>query len=127
MSKRSNGAKYEKEAKAILEAQGWLVERAFPKMVTIGPGRIISTSHDFFGAFDLIAKKAFYPTLWVQVSTWEMISVKKKQVSSFPWTPKQDRVEVWGRVRGRGAHFRVLQAQPNGEWFELASEYIKKD
>lgn len=117
MSKRSKGNTYEKEVQRILESEGWLVERALPKFVYI-PGRKfpISTSHDFFSAWDLVCKKANNPTLWVQVSTWEHASTKREQVKNFPWTPGVDLCAIYARVRGRGAHFKVLYAHHGYEF-----------
>jgi hypothetical protein len=58
MSDRSRGAYYEKKLKEKLETEyGARVERALPRIVYV-KGRVISTHHDFYNLFDLLA---FFP------------------------------------------------------------------
>jgi hypothetical protein len=116
MSNASKGKAYEREAREILESEGWLVEKAIPKTQWVGPGRQIAIAHDFFNCWDLIGKRKEHKTLWVQVSTWEMVSVKRKQVASFPWTSAHDEPVIYARVRGRNAHFRLLYGRNGYEW-----------
>jgi len=68
-SKKAIGAYYENKAKKMLEAEGYIVERALPKTVWIpgkGGRRPISIHHDFFGLFDLIAIKE-KEVRWIQI------------------------------------------------------------
>lgn len=133
MSARDRGNAYEKEVKAILEEKGYVVERALPKLVWI-PGRKapISQSHDFFGCWDLIAKKAGERTLWIQVSTWEHFSDKRKQIvkAGFPINHDVDCCAIFSRMRGgKGGgkpHYRVAYAEQDFEWNGATALVIRK-
>ena len=120
MSSEARGSSYEREAREIMESWGYVVEKAIKKAVWIkrkGRPTPISIAHDFFGAFDLIGKKLGMPTLWVQVSTWDEMSHKRKQVAGFPATAGIDDVALFGRVRGgRSPHFRVLWSKDDFLW-----------
>lgn len=116
MSNLSKGKGYEREAVKILEKQGWLVEKAINKTAW-SKGRVFTIAHDFFGMFDLIAVKPREATRWIQVSTWEMSSVKRKQLFNLNWLPDYHSVEIWARRRGhKPPHFRVLYADDGFEW-----------
>ena len=54
-STRARGNELERKAQAQLEAEGYLVERARPQIVWLGPGRAINKRVDLFGCFDLLA------------------------------------------------------------------------
>lgn len=126
MSNLSRGKTYEREAIKILEKQDWLVEHAMNKTIYI-KGRIMSISHDFFHMFDIIAKKPGYTTRWIQVSTWEQSSTKRKQLFSLNWTTDYDSVEIWARVRGGiKPGFRILHAKNGFEWDGLDVELVVK-
>lgn len=116
MSNLSKGKSYEREVVKILEKQGWMIEKAINKTVW-NKGKVFSIAHDFFGMFDIIAKKAGHTTRWIQVSTWEMSSVKRNKLSSLNWTTDYDSVEIWARMRHqRIPHFRVLHSDDGFEW-----------
>jgi hypothetical protein len=120
VSSRSRGNAYEKEVKDILVGQGFIVEKALPRLVWIPGRRVpISSSHDFFGCWDLVAKKKGHKTLWVQVSTWEHMSHKRTQVKDFPWFEDVDVCAIYARVRGGGkdkACFRIAYAHEDYVW-----------
>lgn len=116
MSARSRGNAFEVEVKKIYEAAGYQVERALAKLIWI-PGRKfpISQSHDFFGLWDLIAKKKGEPTYWIQVTTINELSKKRKQMaaSRFP-LDSMDVGKIYARMIGvRPAHFRVYSHYDN--------------
>jgi len=54
-STRARGNELERKAQAQLEAEGYLVERARPQIVWVGPGKAINKRVDLFGCFDLLA------------------------------------------------------------------------
>jgi len=125
MSNLSRGKTYEREAVKILESQGWLVEKAINKTVW-NKGKVFSIAHDFFGMFDIIAKKPGHTTRWIQVSTWEQSSVKRNQLLNLNWTKDYDSVEIWARVRrGKTPHFRVLLASEGFEWLGVSELIIR--
>ena len=127
MSNVSKGKQYEKEVQKILESKGYIVERAFNKTVWLARGRVISVAHDFFGQWDIIAKKFDEPTLWVQVTVWEMVSAKKKKLSEcgYEWNSDFDCPVIYARIRGRNGHFRVLYGKDGYEW-QGETELVKK-
>jgi hypothetical protein len=126
MSNASKGKAYEREVKEIMMSEGYIVHQASPRVVWIH-GKPISLSHDLFGAFDLCGKKPGAKTLWVQVSTWEMVSAKRKQVASFPWTTAHDEPVIYARVRGRGCHFRLLYGRNGYEWMGDIKKLCKRN
>ena len=110
---RAKGKLLEKRARLILESEGWLVETANPKLMFIGPGKVLSKSHDFFGRWDIIAVR---PSVvkFIQVSTWEEKSGKIKQVADFPMVGQQ---EIWlWFSRGKNSHFRILDEAHDWDW-----------
>ena len=125
MSNVSKGKQYEREAEKILQSQGYLTERAFNKTVWIRPGVVRSIAHDFFGHFDIIAKKAGSPAVWVQVSTWEQSSVKRAKLLDLEAFGNGDDVQIWARVRGKGGHFRILRVRDRYVWIGEMVEVIK--
>lgn len=118
----SKGAGHERNAMAILESQGWTVYRAGKVMKRIPPqppkypyARTLSSQHDIFGAFDLMACKPGEPILFVQVSTKHQGWDKRKQVAPIlPSLPLEHcDAEIWLWVGGRresgGQRFRVTR------------------
>ena len=116
MNTRAKGKKLEKLAKEILEAGGWTVEQANPKLQFIGPGKVISKAHDLFGKWDFVcvSDQEVQP-LWVQVSVWDMMSVKIKQVAGFPKTAGFREIWLW-YSEGKHGHFRILKGNDDYEW-----------
>ena len=133
MSNVSRGKQYEKECEAILTAKLYLVERAFNKTVFLGPGRIISVAHDFFGLWDIMARKksgSFNDadmTLWVQVTTWESVAIRKRKIreSGARWDDGHNQSCLYARIRGRNGHFRVLWGEHDYEWHGQVEQLIK--
>ena len=121
MSNASIGKQYERECKQVLLRTGWQVHQASPKAFYVAPGVMRTKQHDIFGCWDVVAKKLGEKTLWIQVSTWEMVSVKKKQVEDFPWTLSYDEPCIWGRVRGEKI-FKVMYARDGYKWMGRIEE-----
>ncbi len=121
MKSTRKGSQYEKEAKTILEHEGYLVEGQHRRVMFIRPPgqppRMVMVGRDIFGC-DLIAKRLGEKTLWVQVSTVDNFSKKVKQVLAYPWS-EHEVLQIWGRVRGK-REFRVREwaAGPQA-FFEL--------
>ena len=112
MDKRAKGKRLEKMAEDILARDGYLVEKANPKLMFIGPGKVISRAHDFFGAWDIICVPKKEGLLkFIQVSVWEEMSHKIKQVRDFPQGKYRQEIWLW-HSRGRNGHFRILES-PN--------------
>lgn len=110
MSSRSRGNSFEMEARKLFESKGYQVERALAKLIWIPGRRVpISQSHDFFGLWDLIAKKLDERTFWIQVTTTNELSKKRKQMSAsiLPFN-KWDCGLIYARsVNGGPKHFDV--------------------
>lgn len=126
MSNSSKGKAYEREAMEVLKADGYMVEQAIPKTIWIGAGRIISVAHDFFGVWDIIAKKLGEPTLWVQVTTWESISPRRKKIQEYCWNSDFDCPVIYARIRGKDACFRLLYGRDGYEWTGEIKKLVKK-
>ena len=109
MNKRAKGKLLVNKVKSYLEADGWMVEVCRPRLMFIGPGRVIQKEEDFWGAWDILAikKERFtWTTRLIQVSTVNHLSSKKKQVEGFPHDYGSQ--EIWLWVAGRGCHFRIF-------------------
>ena len=116
MNKRAKGKLLVSKVVKLLESWGWMVEVCRPRLMFIGPGRVIQKEEDFFGAWDIWAfrkePEGNFVTRLIQVSTIENLSSKKKQVQNFP--SGYGLQELWLWVSGRGCHFRTFQAGPLG-------------
>jgi len=106
------GSQIEIMAARVLEDQDYQVERARNKIIWIankgGPGRKpISTSHDFFGCFDLLAVHADRMPRLVQVTTKNGLSARRAKLRAYGELYGIE-LELWGYWGGRGRHFRVF-------------------
>lgn len=98
------GNRAEVLAMEILESKGWNVIRSPRTMKCIGPGRFISQANDYFGLYDLIAKKANF-TIWIQVkSTAPHVSTIKPKIAEFHqnYMGVTESSEVWQKVPRKG-------------------------
>jgi len=94
----AKGNKFELEAKKTLEAAGFKVFRQHRKPLYM-KGKMITIGADVFGC-DLIAKAKGNKALWIQVSTKENLSAKRKQVLEHPINTEYETYEIWIRVEG---------------------------
>ena len=90
---KAKGRRREKEAKALLEQDGWLVE--ITKM-----GSRFEKNKDFFHLFDLIAiKKSYGRTLtrWIQVKSTSCPKKVREEISQFSkkYFDARNQAEVW--------------------------------
>ena len=95
------GNDFENECKRWLESNGYLVQKAQRTMKFIGKGRFVSGSNDFFGLFDLVAKKGSV-TRWIQCKYGSKnIYAKKKELMAFVknYTNNYEIAEVWFRAK----------------------------
>lgn len=111
MNKRAKGKLLVKKAKELLEAEGYLVEVCRPKLMFIGPGKVISREEDFFGKWDILAVPKNPPLgqklRFIQVSVKEARSAKLKQVAGFPPSPHYTQ-EIWLYEKdGRSGGFHI--------------------
>ena len=111
---RARGKLLVKRVKEILEADGYLVQTCNPKLMFIGHGKIISKGEDFFGRFDMICVAKASSPKFIQVSVWEKLSEKIKQVSGFPHGPYSQEIWLWF-FQGKNSHFRVCKS-PLFKW-----------
>lgn len=111
MSSVSKGNKAELEARNTLEADGWKVFRQHRKPIFI-KGRMVTIGADIFGS-DLVCKRLDEKTLWVQVSTAENLSAKKKQMLEHPINLDYERYQIWIRLNGEKA-FEIHELDLDG-------------
>ena len=117
MSALSKGKSYELEVKKILESEGYKVEKAVNRVIWI-KGKPVSVAHDFFGAFDIIARQNGSPTLWIQVTVWSQVSTKRHDLEGFKFNVGEMGV-IYARMRredGEKPGFRLLYHTENYEW-----------
>lgn len=101
------GKRFEKQIADFLVSLGWRVERANPKLMFLGPGRMISKAHDFFGNTDHIAVHPGVPfTLFIQASLDSgMGPLKMRKMDEMAWNAAQRR-QVW--LKDRTARGRII-------------------
>jgi len=116
MSNKSIGKAFEKKVRGIMEAEGWQVETANPKLQFIGPGRMISKAHDFFGCIDLIGvhPKAPY-TVFVQCTTGAA-APRRKKMEAIKWNYDGHRVVLIKRMPNK-RDWTVYTKQNDKDWF----------
>lgn len=102
MNKREKGNKFEREIVKHLESLGWQVERATPRLMMIGKGRMISRSHDFWGVGDVVAFHSNSSHLLLIQATTNMglLSQKKRDMDKLK-TPAYIRKQIWIRLKGK--------------------------
>jgi len=108
MSANSKGALLERQAKELLESEGYLVHRTIrtPIVKWLGGATKVIGSHnnDVFGVFDLIAGQRNLGFRFIQVTTVENVSARRHKVEEVAKRlPDISGVtyEVWGWVAGR--------------------------
>lgn len=125
MSSSSKGAARELKATAILESQGYRVERA-PKVAGYFQGIVRTARHDFWECIDLICVHPTRPTLHVQVGGVDDMRSKERDCADFARgiAFEHNTVSVWGFVDGRrpeGQRFRVT-CWNGAEWAECEDQ-----
>jgi len=132
MTTRSKGNALERKAQLQLEAQGYLVERARPQIVWIGPGRPITKRVDLFGCFDLLALKAVpleLRVIQVCADVGGHAAERRRKIEQFAQQSGADRteartltLELWrhrgGRARKADRLKRgfIVETYSCGEW-----------
>lgn len=107
MSAISKGNDREKLAKAILEADGYTVDRATRKAVYIkSMRRHVSQANDFFGCIDLIAVRPGSKIRFVQVTDQTHLTKHLPEMQAIPWPLEHCSVEVWAWHPGRPAKYK---------------------
>ena len=109
MTKRQQGRAFELRIEKYLEKLGYRVETAHPVLQFIGPGKVRSKSHDFFGLLDIWA---IHPGKQEQLLIQATISpdgasAKRKELEGWPWRPGRDQLQVWCRDPGSPQLIRV--------------------
>lgn len=124
-NRSAQGKGYEREVIKIMEAEGWTVEQAINKTIFIGPGRIISVAHDFFGLWDLMCIKG-NTLLFIQVTVWEHASDKRRKIEKSPLDWAFMNSAVYARMRGvRPLHYRIMENQTGYQWTGKTAQVIK--
>ena len=126
-NKRKAGLQFQAWIKKYLEDHNWEVENFTPMTIKrIHPGNNkVFWQRIRFDPFDidLIAKKIGEPTLWIQATLDSSLGRKMEKLSSHPWHPEHDQVEVWAkREPGKIDVFRLVS------WgkFELVGKIIRR-
>ncbi len=125
MSSVSKGNAYEIEVKKTLEMYGWKVFRQHRKPIFIN-GKMITIGCDIFGC-DLVGKMTGTKPLWIQVSTPENLSAKKKQVEEHPINIGYETYEIWSRVNGKREYeiHRLERVNENLGWVKLPNVKVR--
>jgi hypothetical protein len=127
VSSRRKGNELENRARRELEEAGWLVERCRPDLRWIGPGRCLSVSVDFFGAFDLWAVGTDgHRLIQICADSGNSPAVRRRKIEAVaPAFPPADSIELWrwraGRARAgdRLARGWIRERFRAGQWEPL--------
>ena len=104
VSSKAKGNLAEKLAQKMLEDSGFVVMRSPRTMRMIGPGRFMSMANDYWGLYDLCAKKDG-ATKWIQVkSTSSGTSEAKPKIAEFheKYNSHTETSEIWQKVPRKG-------------------------
>lgn len=107
------GNRAEVKAMEILQNRGWNVIRSPRTMKCIAPGRFISQANDFYGLWDIIAKKDNL-TKWIQVkSTAPHVSTAKKEIALFhqKFMCSHESSEIWQKIPRKGFLIHVYGSE----------------
>ncbi len=119
-NRNEKGRLIEVRAIHILVAQGYTVHHTERTSHKIGPNRWISNRNDIFGCIDIIAMKAGERTRYIQVTCDRNIGRKVAELSTVPWTPANQSVEVWRWVPGGGKRLDGRTGLPRlTQYFEI--------
>ena len=119
---RAAGKRFEKKVATFLGTLGFLVETAKPKLCHIGPGRVISISHDFYGVIDHIAiHPRMAQTLLIQSTlAANQVVEKMRAIDAVPFFGPAHDLQVWTRDSSTRNRFVVWRRQAMlGVWNEL--------
>jgi len=125
MTTRTQGMAYEREMHLALEAEGWIVHRAYPSLRRAGKEKFFSADQDVFGIFDLIATKVSGQTLWIQVTSGETsgnISNHRRKMDAFLHrlsTVHPIRRSALLAIRYRGKKWRYQMFDNAGRWIDV--------
>lgn len=112
MNSAAKGGALERRLVKQLEGMGFICEKARPIYKKLPSGKIIAVQHDFFTAFDGVAKRRGDRTVWFQVTTKNSTIANKagKMVEALEhFDPAHD--DVW-IVRW----FEPKKPGQRGEW-----------
>jgi len=104
VTNKQKGDKVEREIQHILEKKGFVVMKSPRTMRFIGPGRFISMANDYFGLYDLCAKKN-KETFWIQAkSNINHVYEAQKKIAEFhlEYNCSNEYSEIWLRVAKKG-------------------------
>jgi len=107
VSTKSVGDRHEKQANEILKKLGYITQIAQRTMKPYFAGghiRYCSQANDFFGLYDIIAKKGTQ-TLWVQVKTNVNHTYGIKDALKdfyMNYCSKTEEVQIWLKVKFKG-------------------------
>lgn len=123
MSNKSVGKAFEKKVRMLMENAGWIVEQANPKLAFIGPGKVISKAHDFFGCIDLIGIRGGSPwTIFLQATTGDA-GVRRKKMEQVPWCLEAHVVVLVKRMPNK-RHWKIYRLTTQG-WSEVITDSRK--
>ena len=96
-SKVKKGNNFQDWIQKWLEEHGWVVhnQKSVAKAIPV-KGKVVwvSKRNDIFGEVDLIAKKDYEPTLWIQATLDSGKGRKEEGLRKIPWGPG-DKPQIW--------------------------------
>lgn len=108
----TDGTYYEKKSLALMEAEGYTVERAYAKAIRLAGGRIITLHHDFFSLFDLICvnkeRVVFVQVKSMGEGTHGHLKDVRRLLSAFPHAPGNIELHIWQREGSKANLMREL-------------------
>jgi hypothetical protein len=121
---KKTGDDAEKMAVSVLESQGYVAQRAWPRRVPVGPGKWIAMEQDFFGCWDVIALRANSKPLYIQVTAkegaWqEKLRKIKANEPNGGWPTEHADFEVWASKRRAMAECSTRQEYLSWQHFDV--------
>jgi hypothetical protein len=116
--------KTEERARQVLLSMGYLCDVARREVKRhYHPRRgytFSSSTFDFFGCIDIMAKRPMSPTRWVQVTEDSSVKRKMLEIQDLPIWSHDDVVEIWKPAQHAVPHWRIWKLDhANGCWVEV--------
>ena len=121
-----------KISEQALEPFGFITEGARPKLMFLGPGRVITREEDLFGAFDILAiNKSEPPYTWLiqaTVGTVDSDAVGQRKRKIIALAPDlapnvAHKIHLWARNPSHKQLVDIYALQPDLTWIKSEFDF----
>jgi len=124
--RRRRGLDFQRWIVKWLEERDWICENFIPisiKKVIRGKEMWVSKRSDPFGCIDIVGKKKYHRTLWIQATLHTGKKVKADKLMKVPWAEYADDVQIW--IKRSTGSIDIYQLD-EGEFIQLGKILQRK-